>query len=47
MVEKINGMGFKNSSEAGQFSMHTDGYNQAIEDIIYELDNLSPNKENK
>jgi len=31
--KEINGMGFVNPAEAGQFAMHNDGYNQAIEDI--------------
>ena len=34
LVEKIEGMGFVDRNEAGQFALHTDGYNQAIEDII-------------
>jgi hypothetical protein len=31
---EIHGMGFKDPNEAGQFSLHADGYNQAIEDIL-------------
>lgn len=31
---KVDGMGFKDPNEAGQFSLHADGYNQAIEDIL-------------
>ena len=34
IIKKIDGMGFIDRNEAGQFAMHTDGYNQAIEDII-------------
>jgi hypothetical protein len=34
VVEKIEGEGFANPAEAGQFSLHADGYNQAIDDII-------------
>lgn len=29
-----NAEGFANPSEAGQFAMHADGYNQALEDLI-------------
>lgn len=39
LVEKINGMGFKDRNEAGQFALHTDGYNNAIEDVLSLLGN--------
>lgn len=32
-LQKIDGMMFVDPSQAGQFSMHTDGYNQAIEEV--------------
>lgn len=33
LKEKIYGMGFKDPEEAGQFALHSGGYNQAIEEI--------------
>lgn len=32
--EEIGGRIFVNPNEAGQFSLHTDGYNQALEDVL-------------
>lgn len=34
LVEEIEGMGFVDTKQAGQFSMHADGYNQALDDVI-------------
>ena len=34
LIEEINGMGFAQPEQAGQFRLHADGYNNAIEDII-------------
>lgn len=36
--EEINGMGFADSAQAGQFAMHTDGYNQGIEEVMDRID---------
>lgn len=32
--EKISGMAFVDAAQAGQFAMHTDVYNQAIEEVL-------------
>jgi hypothetical protein len=37
IVEMIDGMQFVQPEQAGQFSMHADGYNQAIEELKEEL----------
>ena len=37
--KEIEGMSFVDSRQAGQFAMHADGYNQAIEEV---LDLLTP-----
>lgn len=34
LIEKIDGMTFVQPSQAGQFALHTDGYNQALEEVI-------------
>jgi hypothetical protein len=39
-AEEIRGMGFVDSSEAGQFGLHADGYNQAIEEAAEHLESL-------
>lgn len=45
-IKTINGMGFKDPNEAGQFAMHSSGYNQAIEEVIEVLQkDLISNKE--
>ncbi len=33
IMEKADGMMFIDSNQAGQFALHSDGYNQAIEEI--------------
>lgn len=35
---QVDGMGFVNPAEAGQFAMHSDGYNQAVEEVVEYLD---------
>ena len=44
--EMIEGMAFVNPAEAGQFAMHSDGYNQAIEEVVELLSLPETNKEN-
>ena len=34
MRKEIEGMSFVDSRQAGQFAMHADGYNQAIEEVL-------------
>lgn len=34
LLEEIEGMMFENPKEAEQFSLHADGYNQALEDVL-------------
>jgi hypothetical protein len=38
--EKLKAETFPHPSESGQFAMHTDGYNQGIEDAVDILDEL-------
>jgi hypothetical protein len=38
--EKLTAETFPHPSESGQFAMHTDGYNQGIEDAVALLDEL-------
>ncbi len=44
VVEQINGEMFEDSAQAGQFAMHADGYNQALEEIksslLAEIENI-------
>lgn len=40
-IKKIKSEQFVNTAEAGQFALHADGYNQAIEDIIFLITNKS------
>ena len=37
MIKKIDGMKLVDSAQAGQFAMHADGYNEALEDAQEEL----------
>jgi hypothetical protein len=39
--KEVGEMGFKDRNEAGQFALHTDGYNQAIEEVLTLLENIS------
>ena len=34
LIQEIEGMGFADREQAGQFALHVDGYNQAIDDIL-------------
>ena len=37
---KLFGMAFIDSFEADRFAMHNDGYNQALEEVFEEIDQL-------
>lgn len=39
-VERLQGEMFADVAEAGQFAMHSGGYNQALEDQITHINNL-------
>lgn len=40
----IEGMAFKDPNQAGQFAMHADGYNEAIEEVIEALASTNPSE---
>ena len=40
LIDKLTGEMFADPAQAGQFAMHSDGYNQSHEDIISHLQSL-------
>lgn len=40
IIAALEGMQFADTSQAGQFSLHADGYNQALEEAIEVVKNL-------
>ena len=40
LKKKLDGMQFEETSQAQQFALHADGYNQGLEETTNEINNL-------